>query len=165
VKGLLINMGIGAAAGAIGYGAGMVASKVIGKYAAGLGSRVFSKLGMEGPEGSNTLDCLVVRIFGGRSGELSANPEGGGWMKATDFMKSFFRGGPRQSFGIPVTNTGTRLGIGVLRADVRVPFQPASEAIGFSGKLLSGGGAEAMAKASDFAFRGNLPFFWPPWLP
>ena len=86
-------------------------------------------------------------------------------MKATDFAKSFFKGGPRESFGIPVTNTGTKLGIGVLRADADVPVQPALEAIGFGGRYLSGGSGEVMAKASDFSFRGWLPSFWPPWLP
>jgi len=64
VKGLLINMGIGAAAGAIGYGAGMVASKVIGKYAAGLGGKMLSKVGALTSREAQPAESSMAAFFG-----------------------------------------------------------------------------------------------------
>jgi len=72
-KGLLVNMGIGAAAGAIGYGAGSVIGKVVGKYASGLGSKMTTKLG-----------GLASRLGMGRGSSGLAMTEGekvfGAWM-------------------------------------------------------------------------------------
>jgi hypothetical protein len=57
-------MGIGAAAGAIGYGAGMVASKVIGKYAAGLGGKMLSKLGALTSREAQPAESSMAAFFG-----------------------------------------------------------------------------------------------------
>ena len=105
-------------------------------------------------------DRLLVRLFGGKSGPLSKDPSGGGWMKAKDFVKSFGENGPRHRFGIGKWNKGTKLEIGVLKADRKVGSTMAKSA-----DDLQGGGVEVLAKEGDFAFRGWLPFYWPPGMP
>lgn len=109
---------------------------------------------------SGKSDRLLVRLFGGKSGPLSMSPSGGGWMKAKDFVKSFGKSGPRHEFGIGGWNKGTRLEIGVLKADRKVGTATARSA-----DDLQGGGVEVLAKEGDFAFGGWLPFFWPPGMP
>jgi len=115
------------------------------------------------PAISSALDRIVVRMFGGKSGPLSVNPEGGGWMTGKDFIKSFFKsGGPRGQFGIPGTNAGTRLGFGILKPGADVPIQPAEGAWGYGGRWLQGGAPEVMANEGDFLLRGWFPWLWPP---
>jgi len=116
--------------------------------------------------GGGVLSRLAVRLFGGDSGPLSTGPEGGGWMRGTDFLKSIFRvvkgSGPRDAFGIGGWNSGSKLGIGILKSGTNIPRR---SALPILEQGLKGGGPELMAKGSDFLFRGWLPLFWPPGFP
>jgi RHS repeat-associated protein len=111
---------------------------------------------------SKGISSTVVRLWGGKSGPLSEDPAGGGWMKATDFLKSFFRTerpgplGPRHAFGIGEWNEGSQLSIGILRG--QVPTRIASS-VPVEG--LQGGGTEVAAKGSNFIIRFAMRFYYP----
>lgn len=137
----------------------------IGAFAGGVGKAIGNYFGrsMAGESGG-LLDRFAVRMFGGSSG-LSPATQPGGWTRATDFVKSFVKGGPRNYFGIGDWNTGSRLAIGVLKSDTKIVIKPASSCkmspIGFR----PGGGPELKVMDSDFAFKGVIPFYYPPKLP
>lgn len=97
-QGLAVNMGLGAAAGAIGYGAGIAVSKIASKYASGAATRSLSKvfgfgkmesgyIASPGEKAGLGLRTLFRHDFVRVSGETSLGrvAGGGGWWAARGF--------------------------------------------------------------------------------